>query len=86
MYLYADQDRSYLVSTEGTKVVTSDAIFRVMIEGEVLADDGMRLERVETFQSSDPSKLPTPAQVEASGKKDSRRLERIARGSACRTL
>ena len=69
VYLSASRGRSYLVSTEGTKVVTSDAIFRVMIEGDVLADDGMHLERVETFQYSDPSKLPAQAEVEASVKK-----------------
>ncbi|MFZ3264212.1 MAG: metallopeptidase TldD-related protein [Terriglobales bacterium] len=69
VYLFAAKGRSYLVSTEGTKVVTSDAIFRVMIEGQVLADDGMQLERVETFQSSDPSKFPSQAEVEASVKK-----------------
>lgn len=69
VYLYGEKDRTYLVSTEGTKVVTSDAIFRIMIEGEVLADDGMRLERVETYQYSDPSKFPSQAEVEASVKK-----------------
>ena len=40
-----------------------------MIEGEVLADDGMRLERAETFQFSDPSKFPSQAEVDASVKK-----------------
>lgn len=69
VYLSAASGRSYLVSTEGTKVVTADAIFRVLIEGEVLADDGMRLERAETFQYSDPSKLPSQAEVDASVKK-----------------
>jgi predicted Zn-dependent protease len=69
VYLYAGKGRSYLVSTEGTKVVTADAIFRIMIEGQVLADDGMQMERVETFQSSDPSKFPSQAEVEASVKK-----------------
>jgi len=69
VYLYAGQDHTYLVSTEGTKLVTTDAIFRIMIQGEVLAEDGMRLERVETFQSSDPSKLPSQAEVETSVKK-----------------
>jgi predicted Zn-dependent protease len=69
VYLYAGKGRSYLVSTEGTKVVTADAIFRIMIEGQVLADDGMQLERVETFQSSDPSKFPSQAEIEASVKK-----------------
>lgn len=69
VYLHAGEDHTYLVSTEGTRIVTTDAIFRVMIQGEVLADDGMRLERVETFQYSDPSKLPSQAEVEASVKK-----------------
>ncbi|MFY9673935.1 MAG: metallopeptidase TldD-related protein, partial [Terriglobales bacterium] len=69
VYLSAASGRSYLVSTEGTKVVTADAIFRGLIEGEVLADDGMRLERAETFQYSDPSKLPSQAEVDASVKK-----------------
>ncbi|HVM94648.1 MAG TPA: metallopeptidase TldD-related protein [Terriglobales bacterium] len=69
VYLYGDNTRTYLVTTEGTTVVTSDAIFRVLIEGEVLADDGMRLERAETFQYTDPSKLPSQTEVEASVKK-----------------
>ena len=69
VYLSGATGRSYLVSTEGTKVVTADAIFRVLIEGEVLADDGMRLQRAETFQYSDPRKLPTQAEVDAAVKK-----------------
>jgi predicted Zn-dependent protease len=69
VYLYGEKDRTYLVTTEGTNVVTSDVIFRVVIEGEVLADDGMRLERVETYQYSDPSKFPSQAEVDASVKK-----------------
>jgi len=77
VYLYAGKGRSYLVTTEGTKVVTSDAIFRVMIEGQLLADDGMQLERVETFQSSDPSKFPTQAEVEASVKKIAQDLKAL---------
>jgi TldD protein len=69
VYIFGGADHNYLVSTEGTKVITSDAIVRVVIEGEVLADDGMRLQRVETFQYSDPSKLPSQAEVEASVKR-----------------
>ena len=68
-YLYGERERTYLVSTEGTKVVTSNAFFRVMIEGEVTADDGMQLQRVETFQYSDPSNLLSQAAVEATAKK-----------------
>jgi TldD protein len=69
VYLYGEKDRSYLVSTEGTQVVTSDIIFRIMIEGQVLANDGMQLERVETYQYSDPSRFPSQAEIDASVKK-----------------
>jgi TldD protein len=69
VFMAATKSSSYLVSTEGTKVVTSDVIFRVMIQAQTLANDGMQLMRVETFQFSDPSKVPSQADVEASVKK-----------------
>ena len=69
VFLYAEKSHSYLVSTEGTKIVTADAIFRVMIEAETRADDGMQLMRVETFQFSDPAKFPSEAEVAATAKK-----------------
>ena len=68
VYLYGEKDRSYLVSTEGTKVVTSDVMFRIVIEGELVADDGMHLERVETYQYSDTSKFPSQGEVDAAVK------------------
>ena len=67
--LYGERSRSYLVSTEGTKIVTTDAIFRIVIQAETRADDGMELMRVETFQSSDPAKVPSEVEVAASVKK-----------------
>ena len=65
VFLTAGRSHSYLVSTEGTKIVTADAIFRLMIQAETRADDGMQLMRVETFQFSDPTKFPSDAEVEA---------------------
>lgn len=65
----AQKSRNYLISTEGTKIVTEDTIFRIMIEAETLADDGMQLMRVETFQFSDPAKAPSEAEVAAHAKK-----------------
>jgi TldD protein len=65
VFLYAEKSHNYLVSTEGTKIVTADAIFRIMIEAETRADDGMQLMRVETFQFSDPAKFPSEAEVAA---------------------
>ncbi len=69
VFLYAERSHSYLVSTEGTKVVTADAIFRIMIEAETRADDGMEVMRVETFQFSDPARVPSEAEVAARVKK-----------------
>ena len=69
VFLFAEREHNYLVSTEGTKIVTADAIFRVMIQAETRADDGMQLMRVETFQFSHPSKVPSEAEVAASVKK-----------------
>jgi len=69
VFLTAERDHSYLVSTEGTKIVTADAIFRLMIQAETRADDGMQLMRVETFQFSDPAKFPSEAEVAASVQK-----------------
>jgi predicted Zn-dependent protease len=69
VFLTAVKSHSYLVSTEGTKIVTADATFRIMIQAETRADDGMQLMRVETFQFSDPSKVPSDAEVAASVKK-----------------
>jgi TldD protein len=69
VFLFAERSHSYLVSTEGTKIVTADAVFRVMIEAETRADDGMQLMRVETFQFSDPAKGPSDAEVAASVQK-----------------
>jgi predicted Zn-dependent protease len=63
VFLLATNSHSYLVSSEGTKVVTADAIFRIMIEAETRADDGMQLMRVETYQFTDPAKFPSEAEV-----------------------
>jgi len=75
--LLGNDNRSYTVSTEGTKVVTQDAIFRVMIQAETRADDGMQLMRVETFQFSDPAKMPTEAEIATIAKKMTDDLEAL---------
>ena len=61
--LFGEKQQNYLVSTEGTKVVTSETIFRIVIEAESRADDGMELLRVETFQFSDPARIPSEAEI-----------------------
>ncbi len=68
-FIIAERSRSYQVSTEGSKIVTEETIFRLMLEAETLADDGMQLMRVETFQFSDPAKAPSDAEITARAKK-----------------
>jgi len=77
VFLYAEKSHNYLVSTEGTKIVTADAIFRIMIEAETRADDGMQLMRVETFQFSDPAKFPSEAEVAATAKRMAKDLSAL---------
>src|SRR5258708_40126095 len=67
----------YLGSPEGTKTVTTDAIFRIMIEAETPADDGMQMMRVETFQVSVPAKFPSEAEVAASVQKMAKDLSAL---------
>jgi TldD protein len=75
--LLADRTNSYLVSSEGTKIVTADAIFRVVVEAETRANDGMQLMRAETFQFSDPAKIPSEAQIAASAKRMAGDLDKL---------
>lgn len=63
--------RTYFVSTEGSRVVSNNAIVRVAIQAETRADDGMELIRVETFQTESPIQLPPESEVLA-------RIEKMA--------
>jgi predicted Zn-dependent protease len=58
-------NRSYLTTSEGTNLVQSSAITRLVIEAETRADDGMDLLRVESFQVTSPSELPSESELTA---------------------
>jgi TldD protein len=58
-----ERARNRYVSSEGTHVVTPNAMVRVMIEAETRADDGMELVRVETFQTETIEQLPPQAEI-----------------------
>jgi len=75
--IIAQKARSYLVSTEGTKIVTEETICRIMIEAETLADDGMLLMRAETFQFSNPAQAPSETEVAARAQKMSEDLRAL---------
>jgi predicted Zn-dependent protease len=63
VFLTAQNTRFYFVSTEGSRITTSSAVFRLAIEADTRADDGMDLIRVETFQASSLSALPSDAEI-----------------------
>jgi predicted Zn-dependent protease len=55
--------RSYFVSSEGTSIVIPSAMVRISIQAEAVADDGMQLMRVETFQASEADRLPAESEI-----------------------
>ncbi len=59
----AQRTRFYFVSSEGSSIVTPSALVRLVIQAETLADDGMELFRVESFQASTPEELPGEAEI-----------------------
>jgi len=59
----------YLVSSEGTQVVTRERLWREMLQGDTRTDDGMDLLSVQTFQSSSLDKLPGEAEMVAAAQK-----------------
>jgi TldD protein len=61
----AQQSNLYLVSSEGSKVVTPSTTIRLVVYAATHAEDGMDLMRVETFQATTAEKLPSEAEVTA---------------------
>src|SRR4051812_27455777 len=63
VFLVVEDEDHYFVNTEGTRLVTPSRISRLFMFASVRAQDGMELMRMESFQSADPNKLPTDAQL-----------------------
>src|SRR5882762_6701842 len=61
----AQQSNVYLVSSEGSRVVTPSTTIRLVVYAATHAEDGMDLMRVETFQATTVAKLPSEADVTA---------------------
>jgi predicted Zn-dependent protease len=61
--LSAENTHFYFVSSEGSRIVTSNPMLRLAIQAETRADDGMELMRVETFQASSRSGLPSETEI-----------------------
>ena len=54
----AEAETRYIVTSEGTEVVTGETRYRLMINAKARAEDGMILPRHESFMAFDPSGLP----------------------------
>jgi TldD protein len=61
----AQQSNVYLVSSEGSRVVTPSTTIRLVVYAATHAEDGMDLMRVETFQATTVARLPSEAEVTA---------------------
>lgn len=72
-----EQETSYFVSSEGSKVVTPGVMIRLVVEANTRADDGMDLVRVETFESTTPGGLPSEQEVTAKEEKMATDLEAL---------
>ncbi len=57
------RSRSYLVSSEGSSIAIPSAMVRLVIEAQAVADDGMQLMRVESFQADQTNHLPAEAEI-----------------------
>src|SRR5712692_796318 len=64
VFLQVERGKFYFVSSEGSRVVTSGAMARLVIQAETRADDGMELLRVESFQAPSPDGFPAEPEIE----------------------
>ena len=70
-YITIERGRRYFVSSEGTRLVTSGGVVRLMILAQARAEDGMELMRVETAQAESLDRLPSQTEMAA-------RIEKMA--------
>jgi TldD protein len=63
--LSADVHNQFMVTTEGSRVQTGRVRLRILLEARAQADDGMMLQRTETFEAHVPEQLPDVAKLRA---------------------
>jgi predicted Zn-dependent protease len=65
------------VSSEGSRVITSEPLTMLVIQAQTRADDGMELVRAETFDATSPERMPSDAEVIAKIEKMGSDLEKL---------
>lgn len=63
--LSAEARNEIIINTEGTRVQTGRVRLRILLEARAQADDGMVLQRTETFEAHVPEQLPDMARLRA---------------------
>jgi len=80
--LLVETPTRYFVSSEGSRIVTSRPLVRVLALGSTLAPDGMELARSETFDASSLDKLPSDQVITAKIEKIADDLKKLKRAPA----
>ena len=76
----------WLINSEGTVVQTGRNYVRVYLDASARADDGMELERFETFDAASVEGLGSNADMETRRRRHHRRPARAAAGAAVRSV
>ena len=80
--LLVDTPTRYFVSSEGSRIVTSRPLVRVLALGSTRAPDGMELARSETFDASSLDKLPSDQVITTKIQKIADDLKKLKRAPA----
>jgi TldD protein len=75
--LHAESRNESLVNSEGTSIQHGRRYLRLMITAQARAEDGMDLERFESFEAGDPAGFPSDAQILARIEQMARELEQM---------
>jgi len=82
LILHVESLNKSLVNTEGTAVQHGRNFLRLMITARARADDGMDLDRFESFEAADPSGFPPDDQILAVIETMARELEQLRKAPA----
>lgn len=73
----AQTETNYFVSSEGSKIVTSQPRAQVVVVATTRAEDGMDLFLAHTFEAEKPDQLPSASEMEAEVRKMAASLEAL---------
>jgi len=82
IYLQVESQNKALLNTEGTAIQQGRDFLRLMITARARAEDGMDLDRYESFEAADPSGFPSDQQIAAVVEKMAGELEQMRRAPA----